>query len=103
MECAPYPDDLLPRIQATLAALADIELRFDLAREEVERLPMPDGVRRDLVAELERRRASAVAAYECSLDDLRRRANAAFSCDLATPEDQPAKRGSAARWTVPAL
>ena len=34
-----YPDDLLPDLQRTLAALADVEFRSEVAREHLEHEP----------------------------------------------------------------
>ena len=48
-----YLDDLLPALQSTLAALADVETRYEIARDGLEDWSGPDEVKQRLVAELE--------------------------------------------------
>src|SRR3712207_3629547 len=48
-----YPDDLLPALQSTLAALADVETRYEIARDGLEDWSGPDEVKQHLVAEFE--------------------------------------------------
>src|SRR3712207_626665 len=48
-----YPDDLLPALQSTLAALADVETRYEIARDGLEDWSGPDEVKQHLIAELE--------------------------------------------------
>jgi hypothetical protein len=48
-----YPDDLLPALQSTLAALADVETRYEIARDGLEDWSGPDEVKQRLIAELE--------------------------------------------------
>jgi hypothetical protein len=36
MQCPSYPADLLPQLQSTLAALADIELRYHSDQEQLQ-------------------------------------------------------------------
>ena len=48
-----YPVDLLPALQSTLAALADIETRHEIERDYLEEWSGPDEVKRRLVAEVE--------------------------------------------------
>jgi hypothetical protein len=48
-----YPDELLPAMQSTLAALADLDLRFEIERAYLEEWSGPDEVKRRLVAEVE--------------------------------------------------
>ena len=48
-----YPDDLLPALQSTLAALADVETRYEIARDGLEDWSGPDDVKQHLMAELE--------------------------------------------------
>src|SRR3954466_1667015 len=37
-----YPEDLLPALQDTLAALADLEVRFEIARDRLEEWSGPE-------------------------------------------------------------
>src|SRR5215203_762434 len=48
-----YPDELLPAMQSTLAALADLDLRFEIERDYLEEWSGPDEVKRRLTAALE--------------------------------------------------
>ena len=48
-----YPDDLLPVLQSTLAALADLDIRHEIEQDYLEGWSGPDEVKRHLVAELE--------------------------------------------------
>jgi len=48
-----YSDDLLPALQGTLAALADLELRFEIAREGLAALCESDEEKQRHRAELE--------------------------------------------------
>jgi hypothetical protein len=47
---------LLPDVQSTLAALADVECRYAVRQERVDRWPGPEAAKRRLSARLERRR-----------------------------------------------
>ena len=60
------PDDLLGEIQATLAALADVEYRYERDRERLVQVLGPDAVLQPLWAERERR-------YEAEREPNRRR------------------------------
>jgi hypothetical protein len=46
-----YPDDLLPELQHTLAALAGVEVRYEAAREHLEHESPP--VRQPILVEIE--------------------------------------------------
>jgi hypothetical protein len=48
-----YSDDLLPELQRTLAALADIETRYEIERDCLESWSGPAEVKDHLLAELE--------------------------------------------------
>lgn len=48
-----YPDELLPQLQQTLAALADLEMRYEIGRDDVESWSGPRDVKDRLLAELE--------------------------------------------------
>src|SRR3954447_8820065 len=48
-----YPDDLLPALQDTLAALADLEVRFEIARDSLEEWSGPEEDKQCHRAELE--------------------------------------------------
>jgi hypothetical protein len=61
-----YPDDLLPDLQRTLATLADVEMRYEAARERLEH--QPSAVRQpflvDVEAEYQRERQPCVQRLE---------------------------------------
>jgi hypothetical protein len=46
-------DDFLPELQSTLRALADVEIRYEAARERIEQEAIPDSAKRRRLAELE--------------------------------------------------
>src|SRR5215212_19950 len=48
-----YPEDLLPALQDTLAALADLEVRFEIARDRLEEWSGPEEEKQRHRAELE--------------------------------------------------
>jgi len=48
-----YPDDLLPQLQRTLAILADLDLRHEFQRDQLESWSGPRKVKDHLLAELE--------------------------------------------------
>ncbi|WP_262266007.1 hypothetical protein [Microvirga yunnanensis] len=50
-----YPDDLLPELQATLAALADVEFRYEGARDHLQAWEGPEAIKQHLLAQLEGR------------------------------------------------
>jgi hypothetical protein len=51
-----YPDDLLPQLQETLAALADIEFRHEIDQERLDAFTGPEEAKRRLLEQLEERR-----------------------------------------------
>ena len=48
-----YPEDLLPALQDTLAALADLEVGFEIARDDLEECPGPEAEKQRGRLELE--------------------------------------------------
>ena len=48
-----YPDELLRRLQCTLATLADIEVRYEIERDYLESWSGPRDVKERLLAKLE--------------------------------------------------
>jgi hypothetical protein len=69
-----YPDDLLPDLQRTLAALADVELRYEAARERLEQ--EPPGIREPFLVEIEARSRRERQAHVQRLEQLRERIRA---------------------------
>ncbi len=54
-----YPSDLLPDLQRTFADLADVELRYEAARERLEH--EPPGIREPCLVEIEARYRRSVS------------------------------------------
>ena len=67
------PDDLLGEIQTTLAALADVEYRYERDRERLVQRLGPDAVLQPLWAERERRYDAEREPYRYRLEQLQRR------------------------------
>jgi hypothetical protein len=47
-----YPDDLLSKLQTTLAALADVEVRYEIDREQLEGWIGPEAIKKHFTAQL---------------------------------------------------
>lgn len=65
-----YPDDLLPQLQATLAALADLEVRYETDREHLQTWDGPEAAKRTLAAQLDERHERDRGPYVQRLADL---------------------------------
>ncbi len=50
-----YPDSLLPQLQQALAALADVEVRYETDRESLEQWSGPEAIKNRLAAQLDER------------------------------------------------
>jgi hypothetical protein len=50
-----YPADLLPQLQSTLAALADIDLRYHSDQEQLQRWAGPEAIKTRFAAQLAER------------------------------------------------
>jgi hypothetical protein len=55
MQCPWYPEDLLPQLQSTLAALADIELRYQSDQEQIQGWAGPEAIKERFAAQLAER------------------------------------------------
>lgn len=64
-----YPSDLLPDLQRTLADLADVELRYEAARECLEH--EPPGIREPCLVEIEARYRQERQPHVQRLEELR--------------------------------
>ena len=64
------PDDLLGEIQATLAAMADLECRYEMDQEQSQLSSVADTSRRDVCAEREKRHQQAREHYVQRLNEL---------------------------------
>ena len=70
------PDDLLGEIQATLAAMADLECRSEMDQEQSQLGSVADASRRDVYAEREKRHQQARERYVQRLNELECRVQA---------------------------
>jgi hypothetical protein len=48
-----YPDDLLPELQTTLAAMADLEVRYEKDQEQLTAWKGPNAIKERFTAQLE--------------------------------------------------
>ena len=68
-----YPDDLLCNIQATLAALADIEVRYRVDHEQLQAWAGPETIKERFAAQIEERYQGERGLYDQQLAALRDR------------------------------
>jgi hypothetical protein len=66
-------DDLLHELQTTLAALADVEYRYERDRERLVQRFGPDAVKQRLWVEREKRHQAEREPYQRKLEQLQRR------------------------------
>jgi len=66
-----YSDDLLLRLQGTLAILADIEICYEIERDRLESWSGPKAVKERLLAELEQRHRANREGLVLCLEGLR--------------------------------
>ena len=71
-----YLDQLLPELQKTLAALADLEVQFEIARDTLEEWSGPEDEKRRCCAELEQAHRQAREARLQQLAGLQENARA---------------------------
>ena len=68
-----YPDDLLCNIQATLAALADIEVRYRVDQEQLQAWTGPETIKEQFAAQIEARYQRERGLYDQRLAAFRDR------------------------------
>ena len=68
-----YPDDLLPELQIMLAALADLEVRYEKDREQLTAWQGPKAAKGRFAAQLEDRHQREREPYVQRLSDLQHR------------------------------
>jgi hypothetical protein len=82
-----YPKDLLHELQTTLAALGDIDSRYEIEREHLEAQTESDTVRSQQAADLESRRWTEREPYVRRLTEIHHQMMAAMAyqdiCDTA--------------------
>ena len=72
-----YADDLLPVLQSTLAALADLDIRHEIEQDYLEEWSGPDEAKRHLRADLNEVWQSAREPFVLRLAELQRQIRAA--------------------------
>jgi hypothetical protein len=72
-QAATYPDDLLPELQTMLAALADLEVRYEKDREQLTAWEGPKAAKGRFAAQLEQRHQRDREPYVQRLSDLQHR------------------------------
>jgi hypothetical protein len=75
-------DDLLHELQITLAALADIECRYERDCERIAQWPNPEATRARLRSEREARRCREREPYLRKLEKMQRRMRARLTAGL---------------------
>src|SRR5215217_5519536 len=74
-----YPENLLPQLQATLAAVADLEARYDIELEQLAGRSESEAVRTQVVADLEARFQAERDPFVQRLAELHHRMMAAMA------------------------
>ena len=74
-----YPENLLPQLQATLAAVADLEARYDIEREQLTGRSESEAVRTQVAADLEARFQAEREPFVQRLAELHHRMMAAMA------------------------
>ncbi len=69
-QAAWYPDDLVSELQSTLAALADLEVQYEMDRERLEAWAGPEGIKKKFAAQLEEHHQRKREGYVQRLTDL---------------------------------
>jgi hypothetical protein len=75
-------DDLLHDLQSTLRAVADVELRYEIAREGLEECSGSASAKHRRLVELETERRLELEPYTQKLDQLQRRIRSLMSSPL---------------------
>ena len=69
-QCPWYPADLLPQLQSTLAALADVELRYHSDQEQLQGWTGPEAIKMRFAAQLAERYQRERNPYVQKLSEL---------------------------------
>src|SRR5215212_2810820 len=75
-----YPEDLLPKLQRVLAALADLDLRYETERDHLEGWSGPEEAKQHLLAELEQTHRATREPYAMRVAELERQLAALPLC-----------------------
>jgi len=77
-----YPEDLLPELQRVLAALADLDFRYETERDHLEEWSGPEEVKQRLLAELDQKHRATREPYAMQVAELERQLAALPLCGL---------------------
>ena len=66
-----YPEDLLPEVQSVLAALADLEIRYEIERDHLEDWSGPEEVKQQILDDLEQGYRAEREPYAVRLTELK--------------------------------
>ena len=75
-----YPEDLLPELQRVLAALADLDVRYETERDHLEEWSGPEEVKQHLLADLEQKHRATREPYAMRVAELERQLAALPLC-----------------------
>ena len=75
-----YPEDLLPELQRVLAALADLDVRYETERDHLEEWSGPEEVKQRLLADLEQKHRATREPYAMRVAELERQLAALPLC-----------------------
>ena len=75
-----YPEDLLPELQRVLAALADLDVRYETERDHLESWSGPEEVKQRLLTELEQKHRAMREPYAMRVAELERQLAALPLC-----------------------
>jgi len=77
-----YPEDLLPELQRLLAALADLDARYQTQRDHLDQWSGPKEVKQRLLADLEQKHRATREPYARQVAELERQIAALPLCGL---------------------
>jgi hypothetical protein len=77
-----YPEDLLPELQRLLAALADLDARYETQRDHLDEWSGPEEVKQRLLADLEQKHRATREPYAMQVAALERQIAALPLCGL---------------------
>ncbi len=77
-----YPEDLLPELQRVLAALADLDFRYETERDHLDEWSGPEEVKQRLLADLEQKHRATREPHARQVAELERQLAALPLCRL---------------------
>ena len=73
-----YPDDITPRLQCLLAALADIDFAHEKSLDSIRRSPADEAQKRKVIEQVRKRHQERRAPYVAQLAELQKRIGVIF-------------------------